>query len=82
MSSTPEKYDEEKRQTTGRIDDASALDDMLPEGSVDPVYQAKAEVLNKAIQDIGFGKYQVRHHSLTYVVATDSDNRARPTYSS
>ena len=30
------------------------------EGSVDPVYQAKAHVLNQAIQEIGMGKYQVR----------------------
>ncbi|KAG8944727.1 hypothetical protein FRC04_001580 [Tulasnella sp. 424] len=34
------------------------LSGMLPEGAVDPVYQAKAEVLNRAIQEIGFGKYQ------------------------
>ncbi|KAG8922925.1 hypothetical protein FRC01_013446, partial [Tulasnella sp. 417] len=34
------------------------LSDILPEGAVDPVYQAKAEVLNRAIQEIGFGKYQ------------------------
>jgi len=32
---------------------------VLPEGSVDPVYQAKAKVLNDAIQAIGMGKYQV-----------------------
>jgi hypothetical protein len=25
---------------------------------VDPVYEAKARVLNKAIQDIGMGRYQ------------------------
>ncbi|KZV93829.1 MFS general substrate transporter [Exidia glandulosa HHB12029] len=35
-----------------------AEDDLLPEGSLDPVYQAKAHVLNQAIQDIGMGKYQ------------------------
>ncbi|VDB96955.1 unnamed protein product [Peniophora sp. CBMAI 1063] len=28
------------------------------EGTVDPVYQAKAHVLNQAIQEIGMGKYQ------------------------
>ncbi|KAG9125320.1 hypothetical protein FRC07_008101 [Ceratobasidium sp. 392] len=32
--------------------------DVLPDGSVDPVYQAKAELLNDAIQKIGMGKYQ------------------------
>ncbi|QRV76924.1 major facilitator superfamily transporter [Ceratobasidium sp. AG-Ba] len=35
-----------------------ARSDILPEGSVDPVYQAKAELLNAAIQEIGMGKYQ------------------------
>ena len=34
--------------------------DLFEEGSVDPVYQAKARVLNAAIQDMGMGKYQVR----------------------
>ncbi|KAF2678407.1 MFS general substrate transporter [Lentithecium fluviatile CBS 122367] len=31
---------------------------VLDEGSLDPVYEAKAKVLNKAIQDIGMGRYQ------------------------
>lgn len=30
----------------------------VQEGVADPVYEAKAHVLNKAIQDIGMGKYQ------------------------
>jgi len=29
------------------------------EGSVDPVYQAKARILNQALQEMGMGKYQV-----------------------
>lgn len=33
--------------------------DLHDEGSVDPVYQAKARVLNQALQEIGMGKYQV-----------------------
>lgn len=33
------------------IDDLSAL----PKGTIDPVYEAKARVLNRAIQDIGMG---------------------------
>lgn len=33
------------------IDDAAAI----PKGTLDPVYEAKARVLNKAIQDIGMG---------------------------
>ena len=35
-------------------------EDLYDEGSVDPVYQAKARVLNQALQEIGMGKYQVR----------------------
>ncbi|KAH9877364.1 hypothetical protein IAQ61_002729 [Plenodomus lingam] len=31
---------------------------VLEDGSLDPVYEGKAKVLNKAIQDIGMGKYQ------------------------
>ncbi|KAH8691607.1 putative sugar transporter [Talaromyces proteolyticus] len=30
----------------------------LPSGTFDPVYEAKARVLNKAIQEIGMGRYQ------------------------
>ena len=30
------------------------------EAGVDPVYQAKARILNDAFQEIGMGKYQVR----------------------
>jgi hypothetical protein len=35
------------------------MEDVYDEGSVDPVYQAKARVLNRALQEIGMGKYQV-----------------------
>ena len=36
--------------------------DVFEEGDsgIDPVYQAKAHLLNEAIQEIGMGKYQVR----------------------
>lgn len=33
-------------------------DSTLPSGTFDPVYEAKARVLNKAIQEIGMGRYQ------------------------
>ncbi|KAI0020822.1 transporter [Xylariomycetidae sp. FL0641] len=36
------------------VDDASAI----PKGTIDPVYESKARVLNRAIQDIGMGWYQ------------------------
>ena len=59
MSNTPPKpenfslHDEEK--TAPRLKETV---DLLPEGTVDPIYQAKAKVLNDAIQTIGMGKYQ------------------------
>lgn len=34
-------------------------EDLYEEGSIDPVYQAKAHVLNRAIQETGMGRYQV-----------------------
>lgn len=40
------------------VQDAS--NDIYEEGSVDPVYQAKARLLSAAIQEIGMGRYQVR----------------------
>lgn len=55
MSHTPPKFDEEK--SLARVEEASTTD-VLPEGSVDPIYLAKAKVLNDAIQSIGMGKYQ------------------------
>ncbi|KAJ2984747.1 hypothetical protein NUW54_g10394 [Trametes sanguinea] len=42
---------------TSRVD-AAASADLFEDGTVDPVYQAKARVLNAAIQEIGMGKYQ------------------------
>jgi hypothetical protein len=33
--------------------------DLFSDETVDPVYQAKAHILNQAIQEIGMGKYQV-----------------------
>lgn len=36
------------------------------ESGVDPVYQAKARILNDALQEIGMGRYQVR---LTHLLA-------------
>ena len=39
---------------------AVANADMFEDGTVDPVYQAKARILNDAFQEIGMGRYQVR----------------------
>ncbi|BEI93958.1 uncharacterized protein CcaverHIS019_0604170 [Cutaneotrichosporon cavernicola] len=43
-----------------RVYDVPVLDEKatLPTGTFDPVYEAKARVLNRAIQDIGMGWYQ------------------------
>jgi hypothetical protein len=38
--------------------------DLYEEVSFDPVYQAKARVLNRIIQEIGMGRYQVQTHNL------------------
>lgn len=42
--------------------DTRHLVDLYEDDSIDPVYQAKARVINRAIQDIGMGKYQVSSH--------------------
>lgn len=62
MEHSPSKTDEGDRlsndvQSIAPLDHApqSVLDD----GALDPVYAAKARVLNKAIQEIGMGRYQV-----------------------
>jgi hypothetical protein len=36
-----------------------ADNDLYEDGTVDPVYQAKARLLNTAMQEIGMGRYQV-----------------------
>ena len=46
-----------------------AQDDLYEDGTVDPVYEAKAKLLNGAIQEIGMGRYQVRSvHLLCYAM--------------
>ncbi|KAL8861299.1 MAG: hypothetical protein Q9178_002171 [Gyalolechia marmorata] len=49
--------DEPELTDTGSLDDTRTTP-VLDRGTVDPVYQAKAQVLNNAIQQIGMGKYQ------------------------
>ncbi|KYK61819.1 membrane transporter [Drechmeria coniospora] len=38
--------------------EASGEESILPKGALDPVYEAKARVLNRAVGDIGMGWYQ------------------------
>ncbi|KAF2738161.1 membrane transporter [Polyplosphaeria fusca] len=53
----PEEFKgEDRRASVASLSEAPAA--VLEEGTLDPVYEAKARILNKAIQDIGMGKYQ------------------------
>ena len=42
------------------ITPVSTRPELYEEGSIHPVYRAKASLLSSAIQEIGMGKYQVR----------------------
>lgn len=52
------EHEKEKADKASVASSQTREDDVLPDGSLDPVYQAKAHVLNRAIQDIGMGRYQ------------------------
>ncbi|CAJ0547231.1 Ff.00g018580.m01.CDS01 [Fusarium sp. VM40] len=63
---SPDKETEE-RKTYGAINndgrrgslvDAAEDEAIIPKGALDPVYEAKARILNRAIQDLGMGRYQ------------------------
>ena len=54
-----EKMEKEITSTASSSSSDPALADLFSDEIVDPVYQAKAHVLNQAIQKIGMGKYQV-----------------------
>lgn len=41
------------------LNNGRALVDLYDGTSIDPVYHAKARILNEAIQNIGMGRYQV-----------------------
>ncbi|KAF4958876.1 hypothetical protein FGADI_2078 [Fusarium gaditjirri] len=58
---------EEERKAYGAINndgrrnslvDAAEDEAIIPKGALDPVYEAKARILNRAIQDLGMGRYQ------------------------
>lgn len=46
-------------ENSERVPSLPPYDELYEEGSIDPVYQAKARLLSEAIQQIGMGKYQV-----------------------
>ncbi|KAI4243309.1 MAG: hypothetical protein LQ352_007054 [Teloschistes flavicans] len=53
-----DKKDEVGGGMEDRVLDYDTTTPVLDEDSVDPVYKAKAHVLNNAIQNIGMGRYQ------------------------
>ena len=56
-----EKHDVEKHGGAGNAAIHAETQDIFEDDSgVDPVYQAKARILNDAFQEIGMGRYQVR----------------------
>lgn len=65
-SSSDEKTSEEKCTTGIVVDETGALQadarDLYGEddSGVDPVYEAKAKMINDAFEEIGMGRYQVR----------------------
>lgn len=46
----------EEKRSDGVLADT---EDVYEDSALDPVYQAKAKILNDAFQEIGMGKYQV-----------------------
>lgn len=61
MEGTDTKYEYEKddiSRTKTQVETVSQ-EPLYEEGSIDPIYQAKAHLLNSAIQEIGMGRYQV-----------------------
>ncbi|KAF2633556.1 transporter [Macroventuria anomochaeta] len=58
-SSTDKNSEQHSKHATQEVPSPEyAPEGVLEDGSLDPVYAAKARVLNKAIQDIGMGLYQ------------------------
>ena len=54
---------EDEKDKCLSVDSASdpTLVDLFSNETADPVYQAKAHILNQAIHEIGMGRYQVNH---------------------
>jgi len=54
----PQDYGNKEPTAETMTSDGEVPVSVLEDGSLDPVYEAKAKMLNKAIQDIGMGRYQ------------------------
>ena len=63
VSDVQEKADSNPFEFWKSVDKDRTLD--IYDGSLDPVYQAKARILNAAFQEIGMGRYQVCHRFIT-----------------
>ncbi|SJL17550.1 related to 4-hydroxybenzoate transporter [Armillaria ostoyae] len=48
----------DERSISSHSNDKEATEDVYSQGTIDPIYQRKAHILNDAILDIGMGKYQ------------------------
>jgi hypothetical protein len=55
----------EKKGDTLVTEIRAETQNILTDDAVDPIYKAKAHILNNALQEIGMGKYQVR--SISYL---------------
>lgn len=53
-----EKYAKSKDEVSQTSHPAGLTEDLFTDDAVDPVYQARARILNDALQEIGMGKYQ------------------------
>ncbi|KAF9233402.1 major facilitator superfamily domain-containing protein [Melanogaster broomeanus] len=59
MSATHDRsFDGERDNEKNGNPDVYVKQDLFTDSSLDPVYQAKARILNDAMQEIGMGKYQ------------------------
>ena len=59
--SDPPNVDEKREsQSTDKPSEANSIPGLYEDGILDPIYQEKTKILNRAIQEIGMGRYQVR----------------------
>ena len=61
-ASDPKNVIGEKResQSTDKPSETKQIPGLYEDGILDPVYQEKTKILNRAIEEIGMGRYQVR----------------------
>ena len=64
--------DEKDAGTNAQVVLQAHTRDIYPDDTLDPVYHAKARILNDAIQEIGMGKYQVRLSLLHFLKKKDA----------